>query len=82
MTAHAYILMEDVPSVVGKMAVRRTDDDSNVELVAFPECPFVGQITGVEAGEQIEFPFPRDVGLRTTLIDWLVYWGINFTVVM
>lgn len=82
MTAHAYIFMKDVPSVISVRSVRRFDDGAAVELVAFPECPMIGQITKVEAGEQVEFPFPRDIGLRNSLMDWLAYWGINFTVVM
>jgi hypothetical protein len=84
LTAHTYIFMQDVPRVMTAMAMRvqRQESGGSVEIVAFPECPFVGEVTKVEAGEQIEFPFPRDISLRTALIDWLVYWGINFTVVM
>lgn len=82
MSAYAYIRMTDVPAPLLAASVRHIDDVTGAQLVAFPECPFSGQLSETRHGEQVEFPFPRNATLRYSLVDWLVYWGIHFTVVM
>ncbi|WP_269501086.1 hypothetical protein [Burkholderia sp. IMCC1007] len=71
------IELSSIPAPLADSATRRADDVSGDRLVAFSGCPVVGR--EVDNGE-IEFPFPRGVELRESLIDWMLYWGIPFRV--
>ncbi|RQZ57437.1 hypothetical protein DF057_28755 [Burkholderia cepacia] len=70
------IEQQSLPEPLKVACVRRTDPVSG-RLISFVGCPMTGR--EIE-DEEIEFPFPRDAGLRMTLIDWMLYWGIPFRV--
>jgi hypothetical protein len=83
MSAHAYIQYADVPEELTTASSQRVDDVTKAKIIAFPGCPLCGQIEVLGDGRiQVEFPFPRGAELRDVLLDWLVHWGISFTVVM
>lgn len=86
MSAHAYIHYADVPSQLTASSSQRVDSASGAKLISFDGCPLVGQIDARNPAEpmrlQVEFPFPRSAELRNALVDWLMHWGIHFTVVM
>jgi hypothetical protein len=83
MSAHAYIQWADVPQPVIDSSRQRTEYNATVKLISFVGCPLTGQIDEKSDGKlQVEFPFPPSHEIRNTLIDWLEYWGIHFTVVM
>lgn len=82
-TAYAYIQWQDVPQTLVASCLRHVEDATGANLVAFDGCPLSGRMD--ETGEgilQVEFPFPRNMDLRHSLVDWLMHWGICFTVVM
>lgn len=78
MSAYCYIQITDIPRPLTDTAARRIDGDTRAKLIAFIGCPLVG----VETDEEVEFPFPRSVEIRESLVSWLVHWGICFRVVM
>jgi hypothetical protein len=80
MSAHACIRWGDVPQPLVDSSRQHVDTVTQAQLVAFNDCPFVGEIDQLPDHLQVSFPFPRDIGLRNSLIDWLIHWGINFTV--
>jgi hypothetical protein len=82
MSAHAYILYVDVPERLVDSALRHYDAVTGADLIAFDECPFSGEFSQTERGALIEFPWPHNQVLRSSLSDWLTHHGINFTVVM
>ncbi|HGL4258697.1 hypothetical protein QZN08_03935 [Burkholderia multivorans] len=77
MKERAYFDFSQIPEPVQKACMRRVDHATGDRLISFVGCPFTGREVD---GDQIEIPFPRNVGLRETLIDWLLYWGIPFRV--
>lgn len=82
MTAYAYIPWEEIPQSLVASCRKDVEEGTGANLVAFDGCPFSGQMNETSTGLQVEFPFPRFVPLRNALVDWLVHWGISFTVVM
>jgi hypothetical protein len=78
MSAFTYIQITDIPRPLIDTAARRIDADTQANLVAFIGCPLVG----VECDDEVEFPFPRVIEIRESLVSWLVHWGICFRVVM
>ncbi len=79
MSEIACIELSSVPEPLRAIAASRVDDVSGDRLVAFTGCPVIGR--EAENGE-IEFSFPRGVDLRESLIDWMLYWGIPFRVMV
>jgi hypothetical protein len=77
-SAYCYIQITDISRPLIDTAARRIDSDTQENLVAFIGCPLVG----VERADEIEFPFPRAIEIRESLVSWLVHWGICFRVVM
>ncbi|WP_241300516.1 hypothetical protein [Burkholderia stabilis] len=73
------IELSSVPVPLRAVAASRTDATSGDRLVAFTGCPVVGR--EVDNGE-IEFSFPRGVDLRESFINWMLYWGIPFRVIV
>jgi hypothetical protein len=83
MSAHAYIQYADVPDVLTASSSQHVDSVTKAKVIAFDGCPLCGQIDVLSDSRiQVEFPFPRGAELRTALVDWLMHWGIHFTVVM
>jgi hypothetical protein len=83
MSAHAYIQYGDVPQALIAASSQRIDSATQAKLISFPDCPLTGQIDVLSDDRiQIEFPWPRASELRRSLDDWLMHWGISFTVVM
>jgi hypothetical protein len=87
MSAYAYIQWADVPSDLARTSRQHVDEVTKAQIVAFDGCPFCGEIERIHDREpatriQVSFPFPRDSTLRSSLVDWLMYHGIHFTVVM
>ncbi|MPW16925.1 phage portal protein [Paraburkholderia sp. CNPSo 3157] len=87
MSAHAYIQWADVPQALISSSQQHVDGITQAKVVAFDGCPFAGEIEVLEAKPfgsaiQIEFAFPRNHGLRNSLIDWFMHHSIPFTVVM
>jgi hypothetical protein len=86
MSAHAYIQYADVPQSLIDSSCQHVDGITGMKVISLDGCPLVGQIEISRDDEplklQIEFPFPRSIELRTALVDWLMHWGIHFTVVM
>ncbi|NYH21403.1 phage portal protein [Paraburkholderia bryophila] len=83
MSAHAYIQYADIPDSLIASSSQRVDSITKVKLISFDGCPLVGQIEVLEQNRiQVEFAFPRAAELRAALVDWLMHWGIHFTVVM
>ncbi|MEM5371343.1 phage portal protein [Paraburkholderia azotifigens] len=84
MSAHAYIQWADVPQNLIDTSRQHVDGVTKAKVVAFDECPVCGEIEDGKPSKSImvSFPFPRDVSLRHSLVDWLWYHGIHFTVVM
>ena len=83
MSAHAYIQYADVPQSLIDSSSQRIDSATQAKLIALDGCPLTGQIEVLgDSRIQIEFPFPRAIELRNALVDWLMHWGIHFTVVM
>lgn len=80
MSAHAYINLEDVPLQLRETSVLLFDDATGQTFVSFDACPLAGQCEADEL-RQIEYPFPRVPELRNALVEWLLHWGISFTVV-
>ncbi|WP_213762303.1 hypothetical protein [Caballeronia sp. dw_19] len=78
MSAFVYIQITDIPRPLTDTAARRIDGDTHAALIAFIGCPLVG----VESADEVEFPFPRAIEIRESLVSWLVHWGICFRVVM
>jgi len=82
-SAHAYIQWADVPQGLIGSSRQHVDDVTKEKLVSFDGCPFCGQISETsEKALQVEYPFPRNHDLRNSLVDWFMYHGIHFTVVM
>jgi hypothetical protein len=81
MSAHAYIQWADVPQQLIDTSRQQIDETTHAQIVAFEGCPFSGQLTQGKS-LQVEYPFPRNPDLRHSLVDWLWYHGIHFTVVM
>ncbi|NDV77102.1 hypothetical protein [Burkholderia cenocepacia] len=79
MSEVAFIELSSVPVPLRALAASRVDDVSGDRLVAFTGCPVIGR--EADNGE-IEFSFPRGVALRESLIDWMLYWGIPFRVMV
>lgn len=79
MSEIACIELSSVPAPLRAIAASRIDDADGGRLVAFTGCPVVGR--EMDNGE-IEFSFPRGVELRESLIDWMLYWGIPFRVMV
>ncbi|MEX3961043.1 phage portal protein [Paraburkholderia sp. EG286B] len=83
MSAYAYIQYSDVPEALTKSSSQHLDSATKHKVIAFDGCPLCGHLDVLADGRiQIEFPFPRSAELRTALVDWLMHWGIHFTVVM
>lgn len=81
MSANAYIDWTDVPQQLAASSNQRVDETTQAELVAFDGCPLVGSFHRAAGGYLgVEFPFPRSAELREQLIEWLLHWGISFTV--
>ncbi|VWD12499.1 MULTISPECIES: hypothetical protein [Burkholderia] len=79
MSEIACIELSSVPAPLRAASANRVDDVSGDRLVAFTGCPVIGR--EADNGE-IEFSFPRGVDLRESLIDWMLYWGIPFRVMV
>ncbi|WP_063712432.1 hypothetical protein [Burkholderia lata] len=79
MSEVACIELSSVPAPLRAIAASRVDAASGDRLVAFTGCPVIGR--EADNGE-IEFSFPRGVDLRESLIDWMLYWGIPFRVMV
>lgn len=79
MSEIACIELSSVPAPLIAGAARRMDGASGDHVIAFNGCPVVGREVG--SGE-IEFSFPRAVDLRESFIDWMLYWGIPFRVMV
>ncbi|WP_346275219.1 hypothetical protein [Burkholderia ambifaria] len=77
MSEFACIEWSSVPLPLRGIAVRRTETMTGKCLIAFTGCPVIGREID---NDEIEFPFPRGVELRESLIDWMLYWGIPFRV--
>ncbi|MEK6420008.1 MAG: hypothetical protein V4801_10405 [Burkholderia gladioli] len=75
MSAHLFFELEATRPIAA-FAVRRPGTTPGEELISFPACP----LTGAIEGERVRMPFPRNAGIRETLINWLLYWGIPFHV--
>ncbi|MGF6549328.1 phage portal protein [Paraburkholderia youngii] len=83
MSAHAYIQYADVPDSLAASSKQHFDSATQAKVIAFDGCPLCGQLEVLDDNRiQIEFPFPRGAELRGALVDWLMHWGIHFTVVM
>jgi hypothetical protein len=83
MSAHAYIQYADVPQILIDTSSQHVDSATKAKVIAFDGCPLCGQIEVLDGHRiQIEFPFPRGAELRGALVEWLMHWGIHFTVVM
>ncbi|WP_454826050.1 phage portal protein [Paraburkholderia xenovorans] len=83
MSAYAYIQYADVPDDLTASSSQHIDSVTKAKIIAFPGCPLCGQIEVLSDNRiQVEFPFPRGGELRGALVDWLMHWGISFTVVM
>ncbi|MCM2543896.1 hypothetical protein ACVCII_24070 [Burkholderia glumae] len=75
MTALLYFDINEARPI-SPFAMRRPSDIDGEELISFPACP----LTGTVCGDQVRMPFPHNAGIRETLINWLLYWGIPFQV--
>lgn len=82
MSAHAYIQWADVPQTLMDSSHQHVDSITKAKIIAFDGCPLSGQLWEGQAGLQVEYPFPRNAELRHSLVDWLWFHGIHFTVVM
>jgi hypothetical protein len=83
MSAHAYIQYADVPDALTASSSQHVDSVTKAKVIAFDGCPLCGHLEVLSDNRiQIEFPFPRGAELRAALVDWLMHWGIHFTVVM
>jgi len=75
MTAHLYFEIESA-SPVAAFAMRRAGESAGEVLISFPACPLVGTLLD----DKVRMTFPRNAGIRESLINWLLYWGIPFEV--
>lgn len=87
MSAHAYIRWADLSPELISSSQQRIDSVTQAKVVVFDGCPFAGEIEVLDAKPagsaiQVEYGFPRNHSLRNSLIDWFMYHGIPFTVVM
>jgi hypothetical protein len=82
MTAYACIPWEEIPKPLADSCRKEVEEGTRATLALFNGYPFAGQINETSSGLQVEFLFSRDAQLRNALVDWLMYWGISFTVVM
>lgn len=74
MSAFTYIQMSAIPGPILQMAVRRVDCGQS--WISFPGCPFAG----IEAGGEVQLPYPRNQELREQLVAWLDQWSISYGV--
>jgi hypothetical protein len=87
MSAYAYVDIADIPPNIMATRSLGNDEATGAVLVAFEGCPVAGvydetaKLENALIGE-IEYPFPREPGSRNALVDWFMYHGIHFTVVM
>ncbi|QBQ99234.1 phage portal protein [Paraburkholderia pallida] len=83
MSAYAYIQWADVPATLAHKSRQRVDEATKQQLVAFEGCPFAGELEQLAGGRlQVAFPFPINADLRAQMVDWLLHWGISFTVIV
>lgn len=83
MSAYAYIQYTDVPADLIASSRRHVDEVTKATVIAFDGCPLCGQVDVLsDESVQVGFPFPRGAELRGALVDWLMHWGISFTVVI
>ncbi|WP_186065990.1 hypothetical protein [Burkholderia gladioli] len=75
MSAHLHFQLSDAEKV-SDFAVRWPGETDGEVLISFEGCP----LGGVLSEETVQIPFPRNAGIRETLINWLLYWGIPFCV--
>ncbi|KAF1065267.1 hypothetical protein DX980_20140 [Burkholderia gladioli] len=75
MTAHTYILREDVPPAVS-CAVWYCDAIEET-VWSFSGCPFSAR---PHADGELEFVVPRDWSARRELFEWFEYFGIPYRV--
>ncbi|ASD79016.1 hypothetical protein KTE17_07595 [Burkholderia gladioli] len=75
MTAHAYILREDVPSAVSR-AVRYCESIEE-PVWSFSVCRFTAR---PHTDDELEFVVPRDWTARRELFEWFEYFGIPYRV--
>jgi hypothetical protein len=81
MSAHCYIQLSDVPKPLIDCSSQRVDSVTGAKLIAFKDCPLVGEIEESDGVYEVEFPFPRAM-IRDDLVSWFMQWGISFSVVM
>jgi hypothetical protein len=83
MSANAYVDWADIPQRLIGSSRQHIDSTTQAKLIAFDGCPFAGQLEqSTDGGLGVEFPFPRNAELRDQLIEWLLHWGIPFTVLV
>lgn len=79
MSAHCYIQLSDVPQPLIDRSNQHIDSGTGAKLIAFTDCPLVGQIEESDGVYEIEYPFPRAT-IRDDFVSWLMRWGISFRV--
>lgn len=84
MSAYAYIQLSDIPDRLMSGSRQHIDPVTGAKLIAFNDCPIVGQIEDTDKNGvyEVEYPFPRSEVIRNSLVAWLMTWGICFRVVM
>ncbi|WP_141755126.1 hypothetical protein [Burkholderia plantarii] len=75
MTAHVYILREDVPPEISRTV--RYCEAIEEHVWSFSGCRFTARR---HANGELEFIIPRDWTARRELFEWFEYFGIPYRV--